>query len=531
MPAQNKVVPQGGESQIFRSASDDADADTEDVSNRLRSASISKCPDDNNDDEFTDGVIDLRQVTATTTQQAQAPEIPGIMKKKKNKRKGKQKKNVTGGGGGSKKSAVNPASGGRRRNNSHMSFGSDSEEDDFDLILAEVKEDRIKQNSVVVSEKEPPCPSPTSTARFNNNTSKAASSMSTPATRVPILRLAPSVMEVCTSVKQKRAAIMAAVAHHKRRQMNGSAGVTFGTATVWEMKRCFGMESVPADGGYPLGLSNNCVGEFEYSLTSGERILDANASSDSLDEGATAAVTIPERCKKNKSVDRAPRQTEAQRKILLLPSMDPQYHVKELEQEKKVLQKQAKESHSHRASARIDATNKASHYHNAELEHDCTLIRNELEGLRLSRSEVGCSCHRETKFLDHFDPSNTNLNLNKIMSDRKLREEMRKRHLLTTEEKSCSKKLAADDKRDMMARLKVAMEQEPCCRPGECECANAGIACHADVCGCCSGQKRSEAPCTASCCGNAHGINLVDVIGIRANRDLVIQKQPLVQEA
>jgi len=415
------------------------------------------------------------------------PKSSPAPKKKKNKTKRKGKKSASS---GSFKRTSDPND--RRRNNSSMSFGSSSDDDDIDIVLAEVKQREAEG-----------CPSPTSTAKFQSSPPSSSKPL-------PILRLAPSLIEDCTSPAQKRSAIVAAVAFHKRKQR--SSGVRFGTATVLEMKRCISMDAVPAEGGFPLGICSECLSQSEWDLETGKRI-------NYLGEIPPPSVMrIPERCSAEKKiVDHASRQSEAQRKVLLLPAMDPHYQAKELELERKILQKQS--TGHQRPTTRLQT--QTNQYHNVALEHHCTIVRNDLETIRTSRMEVGCKCHKDTKFLDHFDPLNTSQNLHKLMSDRKLRDEMRKRHILNPEE--ANGKISMELKRSMMARLKVVMDDEPCCRPDTCECAAAGISCHADACQCCSGKKHPTSSSAEACCGNPQGVNFVDVRDIRANRALIME--------
>lgn len=297
-------------------------------------------------------------------------------------------------------------------------------------------------------------------------------------------------------------------------RVNPAKRVSYGEIEVHEMGRCLGWEVVPSDGGYPLGLTNECVHSYTQPIETKEEWMCARA-----EEGP-------------RSVDRATRYSEAQRKVLLLPALDDHYSSKELEQEKvqheKTILCTAKNPKcSKKASAKIQAkeakSNVAAHYHNAGIEHDCDFLGKELELLRASRGDVGCHCHK-LKTLSSFDPEKNycGKQINKLISDRKLRDELRKRHLLTPEEASCSisSRIRIEQKVQMMARLQDAINKERSCETEDCTCAVNGIECHADVCQCCRSMTPSKA---SECCGNDHGVLTVDIEAIRAHQKEMVK--------
>mmetsp|Transcript_51001 Transcript_51001/g.59593 ORF Transcript_51001/g.59593 Transcript_51001/m.59593 type:complete len:130 (-) Transcript_51001:384-773(-) len=63
------------------------------------------------------------------------------------------------------------------------------------------------------------------------------------------------------------------------------------------------------------------------------------------------------------------------------------------------------------------------------------------------------------------------------MSDRKLKDELRKRRLLSILPSNASREVLAE-------ALQNAVDAEPCCRENECPCASNGIECHVEVCSC-----------------------------------------------
>lgn len=92
----------------------------------------------------------------------------------------------------------------------------------------------------------------------------------------------------------------------------------------------------------------------------------------------------------------------------------------------------------------------------------------ELDDLRASRKRIGCSCH-QSKAPDK-------------LSLKRLKEELHRRHLSAP----------GTDKGKLAEMLKQALSEERLCSaqaPDACECFEAGVPCHADVCGCCAHKK------------------------------------------
>ena len=91
----------------------------------------------------------------------------------------------------------------------------------------------------------------------------------------------------------------------------------------------------------------------------------------------------------------------------------------------------------------------------------------ELDALRASRKRIGCSCHQSKA------PEKLSL--------KKLKEELHRRHLSAP----------GTDKGRLAELLKQALSEERLCSAqaasvDRCECFEAGVTCHADVCGCCA---------------------------------------------
>lgn len=92
----------------------------------------------------------------------------------------------------------------------------------------------------------------------------------------------------------------------------------------------------------------------------------------------------------------------------------------------------------------------------------------ELDALRASRKRIGCSCHQSKA------PEKLSL--------KKLKEELHRRHLSAP----------GTDKGKLAELLKQALSEERLCSvqaADSCECFEAGVPCHADVCGCSAHKK------------------------------------------
>jgi hypothetical protein len=143
-------------------------------------------------------------------------------------------------------------------------------------------------------------------------------------------------------------------------------------------------------------------------------------------------------------------------------------------------------------------------------------VRNELETLRNNRSKegnIGCTCRKLDVYL--LPPGGGGKKAHsRRMNEKKVKEELRKRHLLPQEKKT---------RDELEILLHDTVEKEPCCMD-DCACVRDGIECQADTCQCWftshqaeKGKKHDGIPSIQMIntrCGNRFGMYTVDVVKI-----------------
>jgi hypothetical protein len=162
-------------------------------------------------------------------------------------------------------------------------------------------------------------------------------------------------------------------------------------------------------------------------------------------------------------------------------------------------------------------------YSDTEIRH----VRNELEQIRIQRSEencAGCSCRKLHVTL----PNNKNQskkNHHRRLTERKVKEELRKRHVHYDNNQS---------RNELEVMLHDIVEKEGCCFGMDCPCVRNEINCQADTCSCWKishstgnhkdDHKDNEASIQdmQSCCGNEYGMYVYDSKQIAENRQRYI---------
>ena len=288
--------------------------------------------------------------------------------------------------------------------------------------------------------------------------------------------------------------------------------VQFSQVFVREYARCIGYSTVPSDGSWSLGLSSEIVLELEDDIDAFEHrreielrermcnILQSNNKKGAVDNSMSKDAAVLEtrqfdyrRGVRNPLFKNVP---EGERQDTLLAALDPDHHHENHAGQRRSTRRQRKRGLSQADLEEMRGSSSGATIE-MELEHEATLLRTELEHIRDERSENGCSCQK----LKH---------VNKL-SERRMRDELRRRHLDTSGKKDA-----------LSARLKAAIDSEPCCSKN-CPCAQAGVNCQADICSCWRGGKNGRVTKEAleSCrerCGNIHGMYVYDPDLVRLRR-------------
>lgn len=126
------------------------------------------------------------------------------------------------------------------------------------------------------------------------------------------------------------------------------------------------------------------------------------------------------------------------------------------------------------------------HYNDVYTQVEVHHCRNELEQIRNSRTmegSTGCTCRKLQVYL--LPPNAGKKAHHRRLKPQKVKEELRKRHLLPPNADNNSEHINSHHSREELELLlHDAVEQEPCCRADSCPCARNGIECQADACTC-----------------------------------------------
>ena len=164
-------------------------------------------------------------------------------------------------------------------------------------------------------------------------------------------------------------------------------------------------------------------------------------------------------------------------------------------------------------------------------------IQHELEQLRIRRGDqanLGCSCRQ----LQVPTPGSKDKSSNKKkgsqrrLPERKVREELRKRGLITKENNNMKREEAE-------VLLADAIGREGCCESNDCPCHRDGIGCQADTCTCwlashdASASRGSwveqDAGTMKTRCGNGNGFYVTDHSGIQSYREKYVSSQTCIR--
>jgi len=294
--------------------------------------------------------------------------------------------------------------------------------------------------------------------------------------------------------------------------------VKFDKVYVREFDRVISYSVVPGDGSWPLGLGTGLKDELAGDIDVFEERRQEelreryekhhHAAVDGGNSGTLSDTTniyletrqydFRRRCKNPLFLMK----TEGERMDLLLDALDPDHH-HEKHRSSDTSKNHHNKDHHHqqrpkrnrpRGLSKADLEEmKDGHVSGVaiqkKLEHECIVLRNELETIKQHRLDVGCTCKKRKHF-------------NKL-SEKRIRDELKKRNLDHIN----------GTKEERLARFKAAVEAEPCC-DRDCPCVKVGLNCQADLCSCWYADKKVvDDDCKANYsqrCGNSYGIYLYD---------------------
>ena len=323
-----------------------------------------------------------------------------------------------------------------------------------------------------------------------------------------------------------------------------AASVSFSTVQVRTYARCFSADTVPADGGWPLGMEldhyENAeeVSVEEYQNQKQEDLKERweNLAQNITDE------KILENMKKRPD-DGTPllletRQwdyrtgiknplfgalSEEQRQNLFVPTSDNSTPSNPPSPSKRRNRSNSECFNEGRRRTRSNSECFNEEYNQVYVHH----VRNELEQIRNDRTKsgaTGCNCRKLTVYIPPKDGSGGKRAQHRRMKPSRLSQELKKRGLYDPKAS-----------RETLERiLYKAVAKEPCCRGDDCFCSRNGIDCQADSCSCwhdshvhtkSTGNGYLDVHEIQARCGNPLGMATVDIATIDNFRTDILESQ------
>lgn len=325
--------------------------------------------------------------------------------------------------------------------------------------------------------------------------------------------------------------------------------ISFSTVSTQTYPRTFSQVSVPADGGWPLGMELEPLGSpAELSLEEFEAHRQQRLKErweqllhlQTVDE--TALVQMTKRPESGEPLALETRQWDYRSKL-----KNPLFGALSEEQRQEIFLTSSSDiaegpfppkgrarsnsvtDHAHGSTSPKRRGRASSVGHAAELfnetynQVDVHHVRNDLEKLRIERSTsgaTGCNCRKLTVYVPPKDGGGKKAQHRRLKPS-KLREELKKRNLYD-ESKS----------REALEQiLHDAVEKEPCCGTVDCFCYRNGIDCQADGCSCWhdshvhtkTGNRHLSLQVIKQRCGNPLGTTTVDFEAIDSYRTRVLE--------
>jgi len=247
--------------------------------------------------------------------------------------------------------------------------------------------------------------------------------------------------------------------------------VRFGRVSAREYQRCLGTDTVPTEGFWPLGLSNEVVRNVEL-----------------------GSVRSIQKSKKYSSFSMC---DEDQRKELVRASSS---HFEK------------NGASTKKSSKKLSGKNSSENLQNLVSEKEIEDLNNEIELLRTERCKKnqGCACKKKPNMM----LAKGKYGKKKVFTERRLKDELKLRG---------RNKDACKSRAEMEEILTHLIDQDPCCGE-DCPCVKNGIGCHENACSC---WRDIGDRCTVDeinrSCGNKFGMEVMDVDEIRSHSAKVLE--------
>jgi hypothetical protein len=271
--------------------------------------------------------------------------------------------------------------------------------------------------------------------------------------------------------------------------------VTFQSVSVYEFDRCMGVSVVPGDSGWPLGLSNEKVGDRadlmidDFEVFKQKRLRERWNNLD--EKPILRAGDLETRQWDYKRGPKNPLFTmflEKERMYMLLTysscntndldditNHHSQFQIKSQQSCISDHSLKKSRSRSNSVSDNLKTRRESELFNDTYTQAFVHHVRNELEEIRIHRStdQLGCSCRKLLVYLPPPDGGGKKAQ-HRRMHPRTVKDELRKRGLLPTEPRT---------REELEILLHETVEKEPCCAR-DCECNQNEIGCQADACSC-----------------------------------------------
>jgi hypothetical protein len=324
-------------------------------------------------------------------------------------------------------------------------------------------------------------------------------------------------------------------------------GVSFSNVRIRSYLRCFSSDSIPADGGWPLGMESAkfedadevALEDYEQAKQESLKQRWERAQEKSIDQAVIENMT--------KRPPGTPFTFETRQWDYKISLKNPLFRLLHEEQRQALFlgvdyetleQKPPSPKRRTRSNSVTSASDKSNnrarrsrsnsvssdHFNETYTQVAVHHVRNELEQLRNERCKsgaTGCNCRKLTVYLPPKDGSGGKRAQHRRMKPSKLTQELKKRSIYNP-----------NASREQLERtLHDAVEKEPCCRDDDCFCIRNGIDCQSDACSCWHDSHVHSKPGSAfptikeikSRCGNPFGMYTVDVDVIDGYRSNILK--------